>query len=122
MTVVVQGDDRVLEQIVKQLNKLVDTIEIIDLTQTDFVERELIMVKVATSSQQRSEVIEIASIFRGKVIDISTDAMIVEITGSEGKIAAFIDMMRPFGVRELVRTGRIAVSRSPKGTANEKGA
>ena len=114
MTVVVAGDDSVLEQIVKQLNKLVETIKVIDLTQEDYVERELVMVKINASSKERSEVVEIASIFRAKVVDVAASAMTVEATGSSGKIEAFIDMMRPFGIQELVRTGRIAIARSRK--------
>jgi acetolactate synthase-1/3 small subunit len=112
MTVVVSGDDRVLEQIVKQLKKLVDVIEVLDLTQEEFVERELVMVKIAASGARRAEVIEVSNIFRAKVVDISEEALVVEATGSEGKIRAFIDMMRPFGIQELVRTGRIAIARS----------
>jgi acetolactate synthase I/III small subunit len=114
MTVVVRGDDRVVEQIVQQLNKLVDVIEVIDLTQTDHVERELVMVKLTANGAQRSEIIEIASVFRAKVVDLGADAIVVEGTGSADKVAAFIDMMRPFGIRELVRTGRIAIARSSK--------
>lgn len=114
MTVVVRGDDRVLEQIMKQLNKLVETIEVKDLTQEDHVERELVMLKVAANNKIRSEIVEIATIFRAKVIDIGKEAMTVEVTGSEGKIEAFVDMMRPFGIQELVRTGKIAIARSPK--------
>lgn len=114
MTVVVRGDDRVVEQIVQQLNKLVDVIEVVDLTQTDHVERELVMVKLGATGAQRSEIIEIASVFRAKVVDLGTDAVVVEGTGSADKVAAFIDMMRPFGIRELVRTGRIAIARSSK--------
>ncbi len=114
MTVAVSGDERVLEQIVKQLNKLVEVIEVIDLTREDYVERELAMIKIAAKLKQRSDVIEIANIFRAKVVDMGADAMIVEVTGTQAKVKAFIDMMRPFGIQELVRTGRIAASRSPK--------
>ena len=114
MTVVVRGDDNVLEQIIKQLYKLVDVIEVADLTDKDFVERELVMVKIGATSKQRSEVIEIVSIFRAKVVDVSPKSMIVEVTGSEGKVEAFVDMMRPFGILELVRTGEIAIVRSLK--------
>lgn len=113
MTVVARGDDRVLEQIIKQLNKLVDTIEVRDLTTDDFVERELVMIKVSTGAKQRSEVLEIVSIYRAKVVDCSANSMILEVTGSEGKVTAFVDMMRPFGIREIVRTGEIAISRAP---------
>ena len=114
MTVVVRGDDNVLEQITKQLNKLVDTIEVTDLTQESHVERELVMIKTGARSHQRSEVIEIATIFRAKVVDMGPGSMIVEVTGSEDKVAAFVDMMRPFGIEELVRTGKIAIARSAK--------
>ena len=114
MTLVVRGDDRVLEQIIKQLNKLVDTIEVIDLTQEDHVERELVMVKIGADNKVRGEVVEIANIFRAKVIDIGCDAMTIEATGSQDKVRAFIDMMHPFGIKELVRTGNVAIARSPK--------
>lgn len=113
MTVVVRGDDRVLEQIIKQLNKLVDTIEVRDLTSEDFVERELVMIKVGAGSKQRSEVLEIVSIYRAKVVDCSANSMILEVTGSEGKVSAFVDMLRPFGILEIVRTGEIAITRAP---------
>jgi len=114
MTVVVRGDDNVIEQIIKQLYKLVDTIEVTDLTEQDFVERELVMIKIGAPRKQRSEVIEVATIFRAKVVDMSAQSMILEITGSEGKVEAFIDMMRPFKILELVRTGEIAIPRSAK--------
>jgi acetolactate synthase-1/3 small subunit len=118
MTVVVRGDDRVLEQIVKQLNKLVEVIEVRDLTRESYVERELVMIKVAADGARRSEITDIANIFRAKVVDISAGAITVEVTGSQGKVQAFIDMMRPFGIRELVRTGRIAIARSNKDKDN----
>ena len=114
MTVVVKGDDRALEQIIKQLDKLVDTIQVIDLTQEDYVERELVMAKVNANRKQRGEIIEIATIYRAKVVDMGADALTVEATGSGDKVAAFIDMMRPFGIQELVRTGKVAIGRSPK--------
>jgi len=114
MTVVVRGDDRALEQIIKQLNKLVDTIDVVDLTQQDFVERELVIVKIGVRGKQRSEVIEIATIFRAKVVDVSADAMILEVTGTRDKVEAFIDMMRGFGIEELVRTGEVAIGRSAR--------
>jgi len=112
MTVVVRGDDKVLQQIEKQLKKLVETIEVTDLTGTSHVERELVMIRVKAAGKKRSEVIEIANIFRAKVVDLSPDFIVVEGTGSAGKIKAFIDMMHPFGIEELVRTGKIAIGRS----------
>lgn len=114
MTVVVRGDDAVLQQIMKQLNKLVDTIRVDDLTEEDFVERELVLTKVSVTGDRRREVIEIASIFRAKIVDVSPTSMVVEVTGSEGKVEACIDMLRPFGILELVRTGEIAIARSSK--------
>ncbi len=112
MTVVVRGDKSVLAQIIKQLNKLVDVIEVSDLTQESFVERELVMVKIAADSKKRGEVVEIASIFRAKIVDVAPESMIAEVTGAAGKVSAFIDMVRPFGIEELVRTGEIAIARS----------
>jgi acetolactate synthase I/III small subunit len=112
MTVVVEGDDKVLQQIVNQLNKLVEVIEVLDLTREDHVERELVLVKIKTTAKKRTELLEIANIFRAKTVDVSAKAIIIEATGSEGKIRAFIDMIRPFGITELARTGQIALSRS----------
>jgi len=112
MTVVVRGDDRVLAQIEKQLKKLVETIDVEDLTGIAHVERELVMVRIKAKGKKRSEVIEIANIFRAKVVDLSPDSIVVEATGSAGKVKAFVDMMHPFGIEELVRTGKIAIGRS----------
>ncbi|MCX5770969.1 MAG: acetolactate synthase small subunit [Candidatus Hydrogenedentes bacterium] len=114
MTVVVRGDDSVIQQIMKQLNKLVDTIKVEDLTEVDFIERELVLIKVSVNGDRRREVIEIASIFRAKVVDVSPSSMVVEVTGSEGKVEACINMLRPLGIQELVRTGEIAIARSAK--------
>jgi len=111
MTVTVQGDDSVLAQIIQQLNKLVDVIRVEDLTSRSFVERELVMIRVAAGNKKRSEVLEVAGIFRGKVVDLDSDTMTVEVTGAHGKVQAFLEMMRPFGIVELVRTGEIAISR-----------
>lgn len=116
MTVVVQGDDRVLQQIVNQLHKMVDVIEVLDLTQESFVERELILLKVETNAKRRTELIEIANIFRAKIIDVSPKSTIVEATGSQEKIRAIVDMIRPFGITELARTGKIALGRGLKVT------
>ncbi|HOF39411.1 MAG TPA: acetolactate synthase small subunit [Candidatus Hydrogenedentes bacterium] len=121
MTVVVRGDNRVLAQIEKQLKKLVETIGVEDLTGVAHVERELIMVRVQAKGKKRSEVIEIANIFRAKVVDLSPDSIVIEATGSAGKIKAFIDMMHPFGIEELVRTGKIAIGRSLNNNNEAKG-
>ena len=114
MTVVVRGDDRVLFQMIQQLNKLVDVIEVTDLTNELFVARELVLIKVGADKSQRGEVVEIASIFRANVVDVGPDSLTVEVTGAEGKITACIDMMRPYNITELVRTGEIAINRAPK--------
>jgi len=115
MTVVVDGDEKVLGQIIHQLNKLVEVIEVLNLTQESFVERELVFVKVATKSPtERSQVFEIANVFKAKVSDLGESAVTAEVTGNSGKVAAFIEMMRPFGILELVRSGKIAIARAPK--------
>lgn len=115
MTVVVQGNDEVLEQIVNQLNKVIEVIEVTDLTAEGHVERELVLVKIATSTKQRAELLEIANIFRAKVVDVAPKSTIIEATGSADKIRAFIDMIRPFGIQELSRTGIIALVRALNG-------
>jgi acetolactate synthase-1/3 small subunit len=114
MTVVVRGDDQVLFQMIQQLNKLVDVIEVTDLTNTSFVERELVLVKVNAGKEQRGEVVEIANIFRAGIVDVGAESLTVEVTGAEGKINACIDMLRPYTITELVRTGEIAIHRAPK--------
>jgi acetolactate synthase I/III small subunit len=111
MTVVSAGDDAILEQISKQLNKLVDVIKVLDLTEEAHLERELLLVKVAAEPGQRSELIQMAEIFRAKIVDVSERALTFEITGDASKVGAFIDLVRGFGIKELVRTGTVAVAR-----------
>lgn len=111
MTIVVRGDDSVVEQILKQLNRLVDVITVQDLTEQSFIERELMLVKVETSSQTRSEVIEIADIFRTKIVDVQQGSMTIEASGSADKLKALLDLLTPYGIKELVRTGRIGLAR-----------
>jgi len=115
MTVAVHGDERVLLQIINQLEKLVEVIEVRDLTREKHVERELVLIKVSADAERRAELLEVTNIFRAKVVDMSREAVIIEVTGSEDKIAAFIDMVRPFGIAEIARTGKIALSRSRNG-------
>lgn len=98
MTVVVRGDDGVLFQMMQQLNKLVDIIEVTDLTSASFVERELVLIRVGVDQSQRGEVVEIASIFRANVVDVGPDSLTVEVTGAEGKVGACIDMLRPYNI------------------------
>ena len=111
MTIVVKGDDTVVEQILKQLNRLVDVIRVDDLSEEKHIERELMLLKLSTSVKSRSELIEIADIFRTKIVDVQQASITIEAAGSSDKLAALIDMVRPFGIKELVRTGRIAMAR-----------
>ncbi len=110
MTIVVSGNEEVMEQVIKQLNKLIEVIKISDVTENS-VERELTMIKVAATSENRGEIVEIANIFRGRIVDVAKDSMVIEITGDEEKLKAFVDLMRQFGIKELVRTGRISITR-----------
>ncbi|HNT34933.1 MAG TPA: acetolactate synthase small subunit [bacterium] len=111
MTIVSSGDDQVMEQINKQLNKLIDVLRVTDFTDTDHVERELVLIKVSTEKKPRSEVLPIVDIFRAKIVDLQPTTLTVEMTGSQDKIEAIIELLRPFGVKEIVRSGRIAIAR-----------
>ncbi|MBI5970668.1 MAG: acetolactate synthase small subunit [Deltaproteobacteria bacterium] len=114
MTIVTRGDDKVIEQINKQLNKLVSVIKVHDFTGEAHIERELALVKVSASAADRAEILSIVDIFRAKVVDVSPKSYTIEITGDEEKIGAIVELCRPFGIKEIVRTGRIAMARSPK--------
>ena len=114
MTIITLGDDKKIEQITKQLNKLIDVIKVVDLTEEHFVDRELILVKMNAEPRVREEILRIVDIFRAKVIDVSPDNYTVEITGDEGKINGFLDLLKPLGIKEIVRSGRIAISRGSK--------
>ena len=111
MTIVVKGDDKILEQVIKQLNKLVDVIEVTDLRSGSYVSRELLLIKVKYGARKRTEILEIANVFRAKTVDIGHESLILLITGTEEKIQAFIKLMKPFGIIELARTGRVAMLR-----------
>jgi len=111
MTIVTSGDDWIIEQITKQLNKLIDVIKLVDLTELDHVEREMILIKVTPRKENRIEVLRTAEIFRGRVVDSSQDTYTIEVTGNENKVQAFIELMRPMGIKEFVRTGKIAIAR-----------
>ncbi len=112
MTIVTHGDDKIIEQIEKQLNKLIDVIKTTDLTKEDHVERELVLIKVGTENGKRAEIMEIVDIFRAKIIDVGTKTMIVETTGDEDKLKALLSLLKPFGIKEIVRTGKIALERN----------
>jgi acetolactate synthase-1/3 small subunit len=111
MTIVTHGDEATLEQIVKQLNKLPETIEVLNFREGEYVDRELALVKVAVDSKTRAEVMQITDIFRAKIVDVQPKSLTVEITGTEDKVEKFISLMDPFGVLDLTRTGKVALSR-----------
>ncbi len=111
ITLVTRGDDQVLEQIEKQLNKLVPVIQVIDFADSPHVEREMALVKIAASEKTRAEIMNIIDIFRGKVIDVSPRSYIVELTGDEEKISAVLELLTPLGIQEIVRTGKVAMHR-----------
>lgn len=114
MTIVVDGDDQVIEQVVKQLSKLIDVIEVRDITQEEYVDRELVLIKVNADPSVRGEIMQIVEIFRARIVDIGYNTLIIECTGDEGKIRALEKSLKPFGILELVRTGKIAMVRGPK--------
>ncbi|WP_447974168.1 acetolactate synthase small subunit [Nitrospira sp. Kam-Ns4a] len=113
MTIVTKGDDRIIEQIVKQLNKLIDVIKVVDLNESEFVERETALIKVHTKPEDRAEALRITDIFRANVIDSTPSTYTIEVTGDIKKIEAIINLLQPLGIKELVRTGRVAIAREP---------
>jgi len=112
MTIVTRGDDNTLEQIIKQLNKLINVLEVIDFRDGEYVDRELALVKVKVDARSRSEVMQITDIFRAKIVDVQPKSLTIEITGGESKVEKFIALMSTFGVLELTRTGKVALPRS----------
>jgi acetolactate synthase-1/3 small subunit len=115
MTIVTRGDEQILEQINKQLNKLIDTIKVIDFTGQDYVEREMALIKVTAEEETRAEVLRIVDIFRAKVVDVTPRSYTVEITGAPAKVDAIVELLRPMGVKELVRSGPVVLGRGAKG-------
>jgi acetolactate synthase-1/3 small subunit len=113
MTIVTSGDDRIIEQIVKQLNKVIDVIKVVDLNESEFVEREMALIKIHTRPEDRAEALRITDIFRGKVVDSTPNTYTIEVTGDVKKVEAAIDLLQPLGIKELVRTGRVAIAREP---------
>jgi len=111
MTIVTRGDDKTVDQIVKQLEKLVDSIEVQDFREGDYVGRELVMIKVGVDSASRAEVMQITDIFRAKINDVQPKSLTIEITGDEAKVEKFIELMKTFGILELTRTGKVALPR-----------
>ena len=111
MTVVTRGDDATLDQIVKQLNKLVDVLEVHDFRSEEFIDRELVLVRVGVDAKTRAEIMQITDIFRAKIVDVQPKSLTIEITGNESKVEKFLNLMKSFGVLELTRTGKIAMAR-----------
>ncbi|MDI6888249.1 MAG: acetolactate synthase small subunit [Methanocellales archaeon] len=119
MTIVVEGDDRILEQVTKQLNKLVDVIKVSDIKPESSIDRELALIKVEAGPKERSEVMQIADIFRARIIDVGTRTLVIEITGDVSKINAMTDLLRRFGIKEMVRTGKVSMLRGAKAVKEE---
>ncbi len=111
MTIVTEGDGMILEQIKKQLNKLIPVIKVMDMTGKPYVERELVLVKVGAKQEHRAEILRIVDIFRAKVVDVSPKSYTIEVTGDREKIRAFLELLKPMGIKEIARTGRVAIMR-----------
>ena len=119
ITLVTTGDEMIMEQIVKQLNKLVNVIKVIDFREVKFVDREMVLIKVKAEANTRSEALRIVDIFRGKVVDVSPNFFTIEVTGDEGKIQAILDLLNQQGIVEVVRTGKVAIARSRKNSTKK---
>ena len=117
MTIVTRGDDQIIEQVLKQLNKLISVIKVVDLIEKDYVEREMVLVKVAATADTREEILRIIDIFRGKVVDVGSKTYTLEVTGDDKKISAILGLLKPLGIKELVRTGHVAMVRGSKALA-----
>lgn len=111
MTIVTHGDEATLEQICKQLNKLPDVLEVRDFHMDEYVDRELVLIKISVNAKSRAEVMQITDIFRAKIVDVQPKSLTIEITGNESKVEKFIELMKPFGVLDLTRTGKVAMPR-----------
>ena len=111
MTIVTAGDEHVMEQIYKQLNKLINVIKVVDYADIKYVDREMMLIKVTAEADYRAEIMRISDIFRAKVVDVGTRSYTLEITGDEGKLAAMVEILKPFGIKEIARTGKVAMSR-----------
>ena len=118
MTFVLMGDDKALDQVRKQLEKIVTVVKVLDISSEDYIERDLMLIKVNIPPERRGEIRELADIFRGRIVDVGPNQIMVEVSGPERKIEAFMELMRPYGIKELVRSGRIALVRSTRGEKN----
>ncbi|MGD8794101.1 MAG: acetolactate synthase small subunit [Anaerolineae bacterium] len=121
MTIVLHGDDRIVEQVVKQLEKLINVTEVTEVSYVDTVFRELALIKVNAGPGKRSEIIELTSVFRARVVDVGATSLTVEITGPESRVNSLIGLLEPYGITELARTGRVAMVRSSNGHSNGNG-
>jgi acetolactate synthase-1/3 small subunit len=119
MTIVTRGDDPIIEQITKHLNKLVPVIKVSDLTGTAHIDREMALIKVEAKEKNRAEILRIAEIFRGKILDVSPTSFVIEVTGDDEKIAAFLALLKPLGIKEVGRSGKVAMGRGPKTAESE---
>lgn len=120
ITITTSGDKYLLEQIKKQLNRLIDVIKVMEHTEGEFVDREMMLIKVNASREVRSDVLRITDIFRAKVVDVSPQTYTLEVTGDSGKMAAILKLLRPYGIKEIVRTGKVAIARGPKVLKGER--
>jgi acetolactate synthase-1/3 small subunit len=114
ITLVTEGDSKILEQVHKQLNRLIDVIKVTDLSEEPHVDREMVLIKVTAEEETRAEVLRLAEIFRAKIVDVTPKTYVLEVTGDEGKVRAVIDLLKPFGIKEMVRTGKIAIARGQR--------
>ena len=114
MTITVNASNVAIEQTTKQLHKLINVIKITDLTESSFVDRELALIKVSSTTGTRSEIIQIADLFRGRIVDVAEDTLTVEVTGEQGKVNAIVHLLTKFGIKEIARTGRVALSRGAR--------
>lgn len=111
MTIVVRGDEKILEQVEKQLNKLIDVIKVWEYSQVEHIERDLALIKVNANKSNRSEILQIVDIFRADIVDVSHESLVIQVTGDEEKIQALVNMLKPYGIKETVRTGIVAMAR-----------
>ncbi len=111
ITIVTRGDDKIIEQVIKQLRKLIDVIKVSDLSEGPYVDREMVLIKVSASEKTKAEILRLNEIFRGKIVDVSPTTYTFEVTGDGEKVEAFLRLIKPFGVKEIVRTGKAAISR-----------
>ncbi len=114
LTLMTSGEDHIIEQITKQLHKLIDVIKVTDISESDYVEREMALIRVKAEPSTRAEILRITDIFRGRVVDVSQKSYAVEVTGTCDKVQAMIDILRPIGIQEIIRTGTIAMTRANK--------